>query len=558
MDNVFDKTQRRKSLILTPGFTQSRRSSPQTTPTPSPNRIRIVSSNVSPISPSKLPVKNYRKRTVSNVSTLSLDDHLTKFQSFLNADIQNEQLLISETNCEIESFIEKQYEYSSVINDLERKKQKVLDLIDEYRIGYPLKLNLFNSRKREVENEIKKYETVLEQQKVEEQKKFDFKIECIRKEFNEVEKSAQFDDDEKNEARTSKIQQLNDEKDQLLKEIEVAKANMDGELEKFKESLDYKKADATKEIQDSKNKVQSEYMEKEHEFQLLNEKYKLLKSRNDSKLEEISQIGKQITDKESELSKTKFKIQDIENLIIHLKSDLQTTTNLCNDFENNEYKQAKDNWVLTNSLLSLEKYKRLKIEIQIRELSGIPNVIILDYGNNEIFKSSNLIEFFKPVNYDWKIEVLTSLEASLDGVSSCLLRCSENIEDSNIINDIENHLNKTIQQNDRFQSFQISITGLNSIAEINKIMKDKITLPDSISAIYINMLNKVSKTSRNSIILILNVSNVDTLNQTTEILNNLQTFTIVENVSELWLEPISNLITIKPVRSRPAYAFLNG
>jgi hypothetical protein len=574
--------QRRKSLIPKPIFNTSsyKKLSTHSTPDNSPikkknseNSSSSLSSS-SPSSPSKLPISSNsfidpkRKRSIST----SLDDYVNILQNHISNDLDSEKLSLSKLSCKIEDKLNQYNQLCSQLKSLQKYEYKLNQTIFEYEFGIPVQTSILKEKSIKFQNEINNFKNNFELKKSNFIKNFQFKEEKLLNVFNDLVNDAKNDDLKTIEIRNKRLNDLKFEKENLLKELELAKKNMNLELENFKNSLinDNNKLKIKNDLINSKSKIQNKFKILQHDYNKLNENLIKIKQRNDYTENEIKNLELKFLNKNLKLKQLKFRISDVENLIIHLKNDLQNVNKLCTEFENDEYLKTKNNWNLTNLRLKNERYKRLKIEIQIREISGIPNLIIIENNLNGSFKNSNLIEFLKPKNYDWKTELLTTLESSLDGISSCFILCNEfkKNDDNNfkLTYEIQTHLQNTLLNNNRFENFQSSINILSSHNEISSLINQNIKLPSNLSAIHIKMTNKNLETSRESVILFINIEKTDELvnnsnnnnnNNIQEILQSVQSITIAEYVSDQWYNLLANFATIKPIHSRQAYSFLN-
>lgn len=555
-------SERRKSLIPKPSINSLKSSiSSRSTPTHSPSKsIRA------PISPTKLPLSNSnssinsllnsRKRSVSN----SFDDYLLNLQSHLSNDLETEKSSLSYLLLELDSKLSIYYNLCSKLKDLQKLETKLNNSIFEYEIGIPVKKSILEKENLNFENEIKNFKLKLKSEKEIYIKKINHKKEKLINVLNDLYNEAKTDDTETLNLRNKRLEILNSEKENLLKKIETAKLEMDNNLLNYEKKFQIEKCSIESNFKNIEGELSLDLENLQNDINNLNDKKTSLESELNSSSKLIDSLNSDISLKSNQIDETNFKLSDIKSLIEDLKLDLNNAQTLCSKFENGEYKITKQKWLATKSRLSNEKHKRLKIEIQIRELSGIPNIIILDNQNNNennelLIQNQKLNEFFKPEDYDWKSELFTALESSLEGVSSYVLYFSNS--DLDLTVEIENYLSDIFNSNSRFENFDLKITNLSDVNSIDSLKK--FNLSKNVIPILIEMKNKTTLNVRKSIILINLIKNNDKLDnlQIKELSRNLQMLTVVENISNDFIQNLIYLSSLKPIKLRQSYYFLN-
>ena len=543
---------RRRSLIPKPKSTtelsNSRNSSPLSTPSNSPKKSN---SNIHTISPSRLPLPNKKRSTSS-----SLDNYLDTLQSHLSADINAERIALSTLLHQIDERLIQYNQLCKNLKTLQKNEIKLNNSIIEYEIGIPLKNSILLQETEKMSIEIAEIEEKIEFQKNNLIKQFNKKEEKIKETFQELVNDANNDDKETIAERESKLENLQLKKKDLLTKIEQAKNHMNDELSKYKTSL-------SKEIDENNEKLSIESDQLTDELNKLKSKhdslqstYTELKNKDETAESKINSIESDIINKKKQIDELKYKLLDMKNLINHLQTDVFNASKLYTDFQDNEYTSTKSEWIESKRLYENEKSKRIKIEIQIREMSGIPTIIILQNEQNRSLIKSKLNEFIKEDNYDWKLEFNTELEALLDGISFSLLICNE-LEISDISQSIIDHLQTTINKYDKFNAFTPTLQIVNS-TKISELLTN-ITIPEDIEiiGIHIIMENTTFNTKRQSVLLISHIANPSQLSSLQHIYTSLPCLTVCENISDKWIDEMQLLASAKPVRFRQSYSLLN-
>lgn len=570
-------SQRRKSLIPKPSLSSLRSTkstSSKTTPTNSPTKS-IHSNNKSPPS-SKIPLSNSKSNSSINSifsnntnrkrssTSSTLDDYLSNLQSHISQDLETEKSALSAIILELDSRLSHYHQLTTKLKDLQKQEQKLNDTIFEYEIGIPVKSTLLDQESIKLDDELVTLKQKIEDQKKQYTKKIKHKEEKLIHVLKELVSDAEKDDIETVQIREKRLKELNDEKDQLLAEIGVAKKNMDDELTKFRKSFDIEKEETESKLGEVEKNLNSQLLELENQLHVLKEKNKQSENDYSNNLSQIESLQNSIKLKESQIEKLDFKLQDMKSLISELSLDLKNAVTLCSDFENGEYKTTKSNWLLAKSRLKQEKHKRLKIEIQIRELSGIPSIMIINNDYNTTIQNSKLNEFCKPVAYDWQSELFTSLEPALEGVSSLILHLSES-ESTNLNPELKSYL-ETLATQERFAEFQTTITSLPNLPSIDEMIKKDLDLPSSTTGLLIEMSkpnnsSSTKTTTRKSIALFVSLETSNELDdirlRLSNLANSVQFLTVAENVSDSWQNSLMFLSALKPTRLRQACSFLN-
>ncbi|KAG0681797.1 hypothetical protein C6P42_003792 [Pichia californica] len=468
---------RRKSLIPKPSLSSLRSTtslSSRTTPTNSPTK----SNKSIDLSPSKIPLSKSnnslnnltRKRSISN----SLNDYLSNLQSHISNDLEIEKSSLSLILLELDDRLSNYHKLCKNLRDLQKIENKLNNSIFEYEIGIPVKNSLFQQENLKIENELNLINEKLDIEKEQYIKKNQYKEDKLINTLKELVNDAKIDDNETINLRNERLKILNFEKEKLLSMIEIAKSNLDNEIIKLKDKFKFENETIKLNFNKIENNLSLNLKKLKSEFNQLNNEKIILDSKINNSNLQINKLNSEIELKSSKINELNYRLEDIKSLIKDLQLDLTNTQTLCSNFENGEYKSTKNAWILSKSRLIEETHKRLKIEIQIRELSGIPNIIILDNNNNSSdnnkLKSSKLNEFFKPYNYDWKSEILTALEATLEGVPSCIINLGDQY---NFKSEIKNYLENILKSQDRFNNFETEFKEFNNENSINNFIKQK-------------------------------------------------------------------------------------
>lgn len=565
-------THRRKSLIPKPSLPSLRKESTKITPTSSPHKQDSLQSSGSPISPSKIPLSTSttgssvssnisRKRTVSS----TLDNYLSTLQTHITADVEEERFCLSEILLEIDSRLSHYHQLCTQLRDLQKREAKLSNTIFEYEIGIPVKQSLLDQESLQVEDDLLRVKNEIEAQKSAYAKVIKHKEEKLIGVLQELVNDAERDDAETIKIRSSRLQLLDEEKEELLKEIEVAKLNMNTELDKFRQIFSSNRELKEQQFQEIKEKLDIELQNTEKEHEKLQKEHSELKCNLSEDCLNIESLEKEIHSKKTKIEELQYRLSDMKSLISELQLDLNNALTLYSNFHDGEYMETKTKWKLAKSRLQEERHKRLKIEIQIRELSGIPNIMILDTEQNRPLQSSSLSEFFKPADYDWKSELFTVLESALEGVSSCVFFLKENQTDErDLRKEIESHLKGISDKQDRFSSYNTNIINLDTLDAIKNILGESSifetsVLPTATNALFVEMINPDSLSIRKAIIILIYVSSKSdlNLNQIRQVLESVQCITLAEDVSESWSDILQSLASLKPIRLRSSYSFLN-
>lgn len=557
----------RKSLLPQPGYTQSCNYVPETTPTHSPTKLRSVSnsSTISPISPSKIPiyvdVKKFddddsdiqeKKRTLPG----NIDDYLNLLESHLSDDIDSERSVLSKLNKDIENKRLHHFKLNDQIRHLRLKEKKIADDILEFQYGIIAK----NRELKNAQNQIRidNDKVSIEKKKIDEEfKKRELDI------INEMElllDDAKISDPQTIKLQNDQINSLKLKKEKLLSEIEVAKQDMDLKLKNFENSLLTEKIEKESQLSTESSALKEKSNSLRIKYNNLKEEFNDLQNQDNQENAKIKQLKLDIENKHNEIDKLKFRALDLKNLINDLKLDLKNTSTLCDDFENDEYKSAKINYELALSRLNNERYKRLKIEIQIKHISGIPNILILDNGNISSFENTNLYEFVKPLDYNWKPEIFTTLETSMDGISFCLVTCSNHESKAvtlDFYKELQEHLKALTVKQDRFKTYtKIEISYLDVYENIELLIPKDFLLMESAKAIHVNLSTEFA--SKNALIFLYHCKTPQELEDLSRMMSKLQFVLLAENISDDWASNLQHILTIKPVHSRESYSFLNS
>lgn len=547
-----DTKERRKSLIPIPCHF-SRKQSPVSTPLASPSKSKSTPSNVELTSPSKLPVSKSKKRSVS-----SLDSYINSLQTHISQDIHTENASLTSLISEIDNRLSHYHQLCTKLRDLQKQETRLNDILFEYEIGIPVKEAILKQESYNAETEVSELESKIELEKRTLSNTLKLKEEKLLNDLKELVTDAEQDDEETIKIRETKMEAITSEKNILMRKIDTAKREMDLVLESFKTSFENKR-------QNLQNELNSKHEVVTGELLLLKEKHALLTSQHGEIKLKIKTATQDIGNSESEISKTKHRIQalkyrisDVESLIQHLQKDLQDASQLCCEFENGVYLKSKSEWMKSKSRLQTEKYKRLKIEMQIREFSGIPHLIILRNGNNLAFNDSSLSEFVKDTNYDWRLDLTATLEYSLQGNSLCLVNCDENLEpnDTKLAKEILDKL-KHISEQERFSSFESTFRLLDGDA-LEHILAHRLELPDCTVPVHVEMRNRLSQASRQAIIFVLNIEKSTKLHNLADVCNRLPWLLVANNVTDPWLSDLATVSTIKSIRLNQSYSFLNN
>lgn len=553
-------SERRKSLIPKPSINslKSSISSKSTTPTHSPSKS-LRSQN----SPTKLPLSNSnssinsllssRKRSITN----SFDDYLSNLQSHLSNDLETEKSSLSNLLLELDSKLSIYYKLSSKLKDLQKLETKLNNSIFEYEIGIPVKNSILEKENLNSQNEIENRKLILKAEKENYIKKINHKKEKLINILNNLYNDAKIDDNETLNLRNKRLENLNLEKENLLKKIETAKLEMDINLLDFEKKFQIEKSSIELQFKELEDNLSLNLQNLQNNLNDLNNEKNSLESEFISNSKLLDSLNSDILLKSNQINESNFKLSDIKSLIEDLKLDLNNAQSLCSNFENGEYNIIKQKWLDTKSRLLNEKRKRLKIEIQIRELSGIPNIIILNNKNNNTNNNQKLNEFLKPEDYDWKSELFTSLESSLEGISSYVIYFSN--LNSHLTVEIENYLYDTFNSNNRFENFNLNIKKLNNLNSFDSL--ENLKLSNNIIPILVEMKNEKTLNIKKSLILINHIkendNNLDN-SQIKELSKNFQLLTIVENISnDSCIKNLIYLSSLKPIKLRQSYYFLN-
>lgn len=383
--------------------------------------------------------------------------------------------------------------------------------------------------------------------------------------LQELVNDAKRDDVETIKLRSERLKKLNDEKEELLKKIEVAKVNMDSELKQLRDTFNSEKDLKQNHFREKEKLISLELQTLEEQHDLLQKEYSTLLSKLEADQSTIRFLEIEVQSKKNKMEELQYRLSDMRSLISELQLDLDNALTLFSKFESGEYKETRAKWLHAKTRLQQEKHKRLKIEIQIREISGIPNIVILDTDSSKTLKNSSLNEFFKPPDYDWKSEMLTALESSLEGVSSCVYLFNE---DKNSITDLRliivPHLEKIINEQDRFSNYDTTFAELDNLDTIRSVLEDPIEfqiseLPLEINALYVKMTNLETSNIRKAMIFLISACSPSDLKSDSiqQMGRTLQCITIAENVSASWGEPMQLLASLKRLHLRKSYSFLN-
>ena len=557
---------RRQSLIPvanTSTLSKSRRSSPITTPNASPTKQTLSpqfsssGGHLAPTrtSPSRLPIPISTSMTST---TLKNEDYLAALQHHLDLDVDSERASLSNINKQLEERIHQFSELCATLRKLHSTVSKIEAEIEEYELGLPFQQGTLQREEAKVEEEINNVNDAIEKEKVKITEIWKHREEQLIESLKEVTKDAEVDDEETVQKRKSRLQDLNSQKAQLIEEIEIAKERMQSEMTEYRKTFEDEKCKVKLNLEKERNDLENRLSLLENQRSLVKENHQSITLKLTEAESQITILKEQIESKTGKIKECNFKIIDLETLITHLKSDLQNASTLCNQFENNEYATGKRTWEEARERLRVEKYKRMKIEIQIREMSGIPTIIIISNSRNAKLTSTSLVEFMKHEDHDWKLEFFTALEAALDGVSMCLVVCDDEHEmpQPTLENEITEHLQK-VSKSDRFSAFQTSFQTLSNseIKDVVKLPTDQANL--ALTAVQTTMHNSAADTSRRSVVILARISEAQSLEDITNLTEMMTCMIFAGNVSSEWENSLQKLSSIKPVKVRKGYSFMN-
>ena len=537
------------------------------TPNSSPSRSSSQSKRASgsPTSPSRIPIlPSYKQRNNGGNMAVhrnrhkntSVDDHLSLIQSHLSTEVAAERASIAMANKQIDQQLDLKRKHERHLKLLQRELNNVNARLQEYQLGIPIKESELKSETVNVENQIDELESQYELKKMEITKKFIHDEERFVKDLDALVEDAQTEDSQARDMKLAKLELLNEEKKSLMEKIGLAKGAFAEELQSLKEKYKDEEDKQRAKLGNLKETVLSERKKLQKQYDSLKREYDDLKEKDISTDGEILRCKSNIEATEKSIQELKYRLLDLRTLIDHLQSDLETASSLCTEFENGEFQSTKREWEEANDCLQLERYKRLKLEIQIRNLSGIPSILIMESKLNQSFKQSKLREFLKPDNYDWKLEVLTNMENSLNGISQSLIICNESdTKLAELAQQVQSHLQKTVANNDRFKTSQVSIE-IPLLSELRKTYPQIPDIPTSYAAILLDNHNPITGASRCSLIFMVHISKSIQLPEL-PLFTITQTNLCATNVTDSWEPELIRITSIPPVTSRKAYEFLN-
>ncbi|KGK38756.1 hypothetical protein JL09_g2102 [Pichia kudriavzevii] len=420
---------------------------------------------------------------------------------------------------------------------LQRELNNVNARLQEYQLGIPIKESELKSETVNVENQIDELESQYELKKMEITKKFIHDEERFVKDLDALVEDAQTEDSQARDMKLAKLELLNEEKKSLMEKIGLAKGAFAEELQSLKEKYKDEEDKQRAKLGNLKETVLSERKKLQKQYDSLKREY------DDLKEKDISTDG--------EILRCKSNIEATEKSIQELKYSL------CTEFENGEFQSTKREWEEANDCLQLERYKRLKLEIQIRNLSGIPSILIMESKLNQSFKQSKLREFLKPDNYDWKLEVLTNMENSLNGISQSLIICNESdTKLAEMAQQVQSHLQKTVANNDRFKTSQVSIE-IPLLSDLRKTYPQIPDIPTSYAAILLDNHNPITGASRCSLIFMVHISKSIQLPEL-PLFTITQTNLCATNVTDSWEPELIRITSLPPTASSLCTEFENG
>lgn len=416
-----------------------------------------------------------------------------------------------------------------------------------------------------MEDDLARVEERIDLEKTAYAKVIEHKEQKLHNVLQELVNDAKRDDAETVKLRSERMKKLSDEKEELLRKIEVAKVNMDSELQQLRESFSSEKDLKIKDFKEKETLINLELQKLEEQHEKLKKEYSTLSFKLETDQSTIKSLEKKIQSKKIKIEELQYRLSDMKSLISELQLDLDNALTLFSKFESGEYKETRAKWLLAKTRLQQEKHKRLKIEIQIREISGIPNIVILDTDSSHALKNSSLNEFFKPLGYDWKSEMLTALESSLEGVSSCVYLFNEDKSSiTNLRSIIVPHLEHVLKEQDRFSHYDTNFTELDTLNTISNILEDSTEFqiskfPLDVNALYVEMTNSKTLNLRKAIIFLITASAPSELKSESvqQFGKAVQCITIAENISASWSESLQLFASLKPLRLRESYSFLN-
>ncbi|ODQ48885.1 hypothetical protein PICMEDRAFT_88250 [Pichia membranifaciens NRRL Y-2026] len=565
-------THRRKSLIPKPSLPNSRKDTSRLSPAASPRKQDSRRASISPISFSSIPVSN--STTASSASSInsrkrsgssSLEEYLSTLQTHITADVEAERSYLSEILLEIDSRLFHYHQLCTKLRDLQKREANLSNTIFEYEIGIPVKQSLLDQEVLKVEDDLARVEERIDLEKTAYAKVIEHKEQKLHNVLQELVNDAKRDDAETVKLRSERMKKLSDEKEELLRKIEVAKVNMDSELQQLRESFSSEKDLKIKNFKEKETLINLELQKLEEQHEKLKKEYSTLSFKLETDQSTIKSLEKKIQSKKIKIEELQYRLSDMKSLISELQLDLDNALTLFSKFESGEYKETRAKWLLAKTRLQQEKHKRLKIEIQIREISGIPNIVILDTDSSHALKNSSLNEFFKPLGYDWKSEMLTALESSLEGVSSCVYLFNEDKSSiTNLRSIIVPHLEHVLKEQDRFSHYDTNFTELDTLNTISNILEDSTEFqiskfPLDVNALYVEMTNSKTLNLRKAIIFLITASVPSELKSESvqQFGKAVQCITIAENISASWSESLQLFASLKPLRLRESYSFLN-
>lgn len=486
----------------------------------------------------------------------SVDDHLSLIQSHLSTEVAAERASIAMANKQIDQQLDLKRKHERHLKLLQRELNNVNARLQEYQLGIPIKESELKSETVNVENQIDELESQYELKKMEITKKFIHDEERFVKDLDALVEDAQTEDSQARDMKLAKLELLNEEKKSLMEKIGLAKGAFAEELQSLKEKYKDEEDKQRAKLGNLKETVLSERKKLQKQYDSLKREYDDLKEKDISTDGEILRCKSNIEATEKSIQELKYRLLDLRTLIDHLQSDLETASSLCTEFENGEFQSTKREWEEANDCLQLERYKRLKLEIQIRNVSGIPSILIMESKLNQSFKQSKLREFLKPDNYDWKLEVLTNMENSLNGISQSLIICNESdTKLAEMAQQVQSHLQKTVANNDRFKTSQVSIE-IPLLSDLRKTYPQIPDIPTSYAAILLDNHNPITGASRCSLIFMVHISKSIQLSEL-PLFTITQTNLCATNVTDSWEPELIRITGIPPVTSRKAYEFLN-